>query len=110
MASTEFGLVSTPEGAAGPGNVHCLPAVDTPESTQSESARQTKIAAARRELIRHAISGGIDQLQREIAIVDACLAAESDAGLLHGLRRAKAVWRCISESARELSELNETAP
>lgn len=57
-----------------------------------------------REQLRQDIADAIGDLQRELDAALPCIAVQSDAGLLHFLRRARGRWQKISADAKELAE------
>jgi hypothetical protein len=61
-----------------------------------------------REMLREAICDEAAAMILEIDAAVASAAAESDAGLLHGLRRTGVRWKSIVVNARDLAaKLNE---
>jgi hypothetical protein len=74
---------------------------DDQSSTPSLHALQGRI-----ELLRGDIVETAGAMQVALAAGVAMAAIPSDAGLLHGLRNARACWRSISESAVELKAVH----
>jgi hypothetical protein len=69
------------------------------ETTKNSPAAQEVC----RDLIRQDIADQIDQHIRQLHASIAMLGAGSDAGAIHGLRRADAFWKAIRLNARELA-------
>ncbi|HEY8098122.1 MAG TPA: hypothetical protein VIE65_18840 [Methylobacter sp.] len=71
--------------------------------TQHKATKTGVAQAVSLNLLRQAIA---DDIESHIAQLDAAvsmMAAGSDAGFLHGLRRAQAVWNAIKSAAGELA-------
>jgi hypothetical protein len=89
--------------AAGPDNGALLASFDTKTSTAKADLAQ----AVSLNMLRQSIA---DDIERHIAQLDAAvsmLAAGSDAGFLHGLRRGQAFWNAIKGAAGELASKSE---
>lgn len=76
-----------------------------------DGSQSSKISPSAQEVCRDLIRQDIaDQIEHHIAQLDAAvsmLAASSDAGFLHGLRRAQAFWNSIKSAAGELASQSE---
>lgn len=110
MSQTDEGSVRG--GADGPGDSVCLAADSLPDTkpcpaAQAATAVSGPVQAVCCDLLRDDLCANIGAM---IATLNAALAtrdAANDAGLLYGLRCARAYWKQIAESARQLNEARQ---
>ncbi len=81
-----------------------------PGTTQGEFRNPLAVRAARRELVCDDLVANISQASLHFDVALGMLAARDDVGLLYSLRRVRAYWKAISESAQELGALNAEVP
>jgi hypothetical protein len=94
----------TPPGQAGLANMSLRGSLDNRERTPFQAATQAKI-----DLLVDDIGCNVSAMTAQLDVVIAMRAANDPTGILYGLRRARAYWRAISASARELASLREGA-
>jgi hypothetical protein len=88
-----------PLGAAGLGEC-CFSKENNSQSAPNPAVTQAKI-----ELLREDITETIGPMIASLEAAVAMARIPNDAGMLHGLRNARAYWRSITGSAGELQQL-----
>jgi hypothetical protein len=83
--------------------------IDLQHSDRSSETRESapKTQDISRDLLREDLTCNISAMIATLEAALAMHAADDDVGLIYGLRRAKAYWRCISASAAEFSALRQ---